>query len=63
MLSSHHEESKKEENKKVAPPITKQLNQIENELEHTNTEFLAMESSVKKMLSEQETSTKFVVEL
>ena len=63
VISSPHEDSKKEENKKVAAPITKQLNQIETELEHTNTEFLAMESSVKKMLSEQETSTKFVVEL
>ena len=63
VVSSTHEESKKEENTKVAAPIAKKLNQIEHELEHTNEEVLAMESSVKKMLSEQETSTKFVVEL
>ena len=62
-VSSSLEESKKEENKKVAAPMNKQLNQIEKELEHTNAEVLAMEKSVKKMLSEQETSTKFVVEL
>ena len=47
----------------VAAPIAKKLNQIEHELEHTNEEVLAMENSVKKMLNEQETSTKFVVEL